>query len=367
MNVAESHKDHASEAKTNMSAEKNATGISYPAVDEFLGEKLFPDEAALTEQLADTIERGVRAQYQAGNARRDVHTKATGILKAEFRVNDSLPETLAKGVFIPGKSYQAFLRFSNASGNPSQSDDNEDGRGMAIKLLNVPGEKILENNRDAATQDFVMINHPIFLTNDPHTYLSLVQKSGSTNILTKLSIPFTLGLKGTQVAQELSHGRISNPLQIRYYSAVPYQLGVGPGRRAVKYSVKPVSPDVDPLPSNPAPDYLREAMRATLQKTEVRMKFLVQLKTSDSMKVEDSMVEWHETEAPFHEVATIVIPKQNFDTPEQNTFGENLSFNPWHSLPEHRPLGSLNRMRKMVYERISRVRHEMNSVPRREP
>jgi hypothetical protein len=66
-------------------------------------------------------------------------------------------------------------------------------------------------------------------------------------------------------------------------------------------------------------------------------------------------------------VATIVIPKQNFDTPEQNTFGENLSFNPWHSLPEHRPLGSLNRMRKMVYERISRVRHEMNSVPRREP
>ena len=105
MNVAESHKDHASEAKTNMSAEKNATGIPYPVVDEFLGEQLFPDEAALTEQLADTIEKGVRAQYQSCLARRDVHTKATGILTAEFRVNDSLPETLAKGVFIPGKSY----------------------------------------------------------------------------------------------------------------------------------------------------------------------------------------------------------------------------------------------------------------------
>jgi hypothetical protein len=108
-------------------------------------------------------------------------------------------------------------------------------------------------------------------------------------------------------------------------------------------------------------------MRVTLQKSDVTMKFLVQLKTSDSMNVEDSMTEWDEGEAPFYEVATIQIPQQNFDTPEQNALGENLSFSPWHALPEHRPLGSLNRMRKVVYERISRVRHEMNSVERREP
>jgi hypothetical protein len=61
------------------------------------------------------------------------------------------------------------------------------------------------------------------------------------------------------------------------------------------------------------------------------------------------------------------IPQQNFDTLEQNALGENLSFNPWHALPEHRPLGSINRMRKVVYERISGVRREMNSVERREP
>jgi Catalase len=240
-----------------MSAKSGTNPFPYPEADEYLGEKLFPNEAALTGQLADTIEKGVRAQYQTGNARRDVHSKATGLLKAEFRVNDTLPDELAKGVFVPGKSYQAWIRFSNGSGNPAQGDNNEDGRGMAIKLLDVPGEKILETDRHAKTQDFVMINHPYFLTNDPHTYLSLVQKAGSSNLLTKLTIPFALGLKGTKLAKELNQGKISNPLQIRYFSAVPYQWGIGPDRRVVKFSVTPASDTVDPIPENPGPEYLR--------------------------------------------------------------------------------------------------------------
>lgn len=48
-------------------------------------------------------------------------------------------------------------------------------------------------------------------------------------------------------------------------------------------------------------------------------------------------------------------------------FGENLSFTPWHALPEHRPLGLTYRLRKVIYEHISQVRHEMNSSGRREP
>src|SRR5450432_989467 len=121
----------------------------YPSPDEALGEKLFADEAALTDQLADTIEKSIRAQYQAGGARRDVHSKATGVLDAEFRVNAPLPDDLAKGIFIPGEAYRAWIRFSNGSGNPDQSDAIDDARGMAIKLLDVTGEKILECDRNA--------------------------------------------------------------------------------------------------------------------------------------------------------------------------------------------------------------------------
>lgn len=341
--------------------------IPYPLADAALSEKLFPNEAALAEQLADTIEKTMREQYQAGNARRDVHAKATGFLKAEFRVHETLPDNLAKGVFIPGKIYQAWIRFSNGSAKPAESDNSQDGRGMAIKLLDVPGAKILESDRNATTQDFVMINHPVFFTNDPQSYLSLLEKAGSSNLLAKLTIPFALGLKSTVLALEIHHGKISNPVQTRYFSASPYQLGIGPDRQVIKFSVAPASATVDPMPDNPGPNYLREALRGTLQKSSVAMMFLVQPKTSDSMSVEDSMTEWNLVDAPFYEVATIHIAQQDFDTPEQNALGENLSFTPWHALPEHRPLGSLNRIRKIVYERISVLRHAMNSAERREP
>jgi hypothetical protein len=97
------------------------------------------------------------------------------------------------------------------------------------------------------------------------------------------------------------------------------------------------------------------------------MEFLVQPRTSNAMDVEDSMTEWKEAQAPFYQVATILIPQQNFDTSEQNAFCENLSFSPWHALPDHKPLGIVNRLRKVIYDQISRTRHEMNSTRRQEP
>jgi len=342
-------------------------GVPHPRADETLGEKLYPDEEAITLQIADEVEKGIRAQYQPGGARRDVHAKATACLKAEFRVHKSIPKYLAKGIFIPDMVYQAYLRFSNGSGDPKQTaDGHDDGRGLAIKLLGVPGYKLLETDRDAMTQDFVMINHPIFFTNDPHTYLTLIQKA-SGNLLTKLTIPFNLGLKGTNLFKELNSGKISNPLQIRYFSASAFQLGTGPDRQAVKWSVKPASKNVDPMPEKPGHDHLTQAVKDTLRKGDVTLKFLIQPRSHTSLSVEDSMNEWNEDLAPFYEVADIYIPTQEFDTPERKTLGETLAFNVWHSLPEHRPLGALNRMRKVVYERISRVRNRMNSVERSEP
>jgi hypothetical protein len=40
------------------------------------------------------------------------------------------------------------------------------------------------------------------------------------------------------------------------------------------------------------------------------------------MDVEDSRIEWKEAQALFYKVATIRIPRQVFDTPEQNEFCE---------------------------------------------
>ncbi|KAF9976517.1 hypothetical protein BGZ65_007805, partial [Modicella reniformis] len=263
--------------------------------------------------------------------------------------------------------YDTILRFSNASGDAHEADTCQDSRGFAMKVLGVPGPKLLESDKDAMTQDFVMLNYPFFFANDSMKYMDAVAKNMSDSRLQKMTIPLTLGLKGTLIAKKVSTGRIANPFQVQYYSAVPYQLGVGEERLAVKYSLKPESDQRDPIPGQAEDNYLQQAIKSSLAQGEVRLKLLVQPKVTEEQDVENSMVAWEEDEAPFHEIATLSIPPQNVDSEEVKKLGERLSFNPWHSLAEHRPLGSINRTRKVVYERISRVRNQNNKVPREEP
>lgn len=361
--------------------------VAYPLADAALGEKLYPNEQKIANAIALEIENTLRQQYSAGNARRDAHPKAHGCVKAEFKVMDNLPSQLAQGVFMPGKSYAAWIRFSNGSNDPTQADIKGDARGMAIKLMGVSGSSVLVRqgvNNEAAqtTQDFILSNHPVFFANDPERYLSFFKDFSSSNPLKKLLVPFALGSKGSLIAIQTIRSKIPNPLQTRYWSQVPYQLGVGQlgigqlgaGQlrtdnppQAVKYSVQSCTAIVDAIPQQPEHDYLRAALKRSLQHGDACMQFLVQPRTSTAMLVEDSMTEWKESKAPFYRVATIRIPKQQFDTPAQNAFCENLSFTPWHSLPEHKPLGAMNRLRKVIYEHISKVRHDMNLLSRAEP
>lgn len=345
----------------------NTHKIPYPTIDTELGEKLQPNESILAAQISEQIGQSIRKQYTAGHVLRDAHPKAHGCVRAEFHVSKSLPSNLAKGIFIADKTYSAWIRFSNASGDATQADNKKDARGMAIKILGVTGKKIMENDNQAMTQDFIMINHPVFFVNQPDRYLSFIQNINSGSTLKKLQIPFVLGLQGTMNALKARNSIISNPIQARYWSMVPYQLGLGADRQAVKYSARPCSQNTTLVPDHANHDFLREALRNSLQKVDACMEFLIQPRTSNKMLVEDSMTEWEEAQAPFYQVATIHIPQQNFDTPTQNEFCENLSFTPWHSLPEHKPLGAINRLRKVIYENISAIRHEMNSTQRKEP
>ena len=135
-----------------------------------------------------------------------------------------------------------------------------------------------------------------------------------------------------------------------------------------KYRVKPTFSFEENLPAELTPNYLREAMQEHLHAKEARFDFMVQLqKDPESMPIEDALVDWDENVSPYQKVATVVIPIQNFNTPEQIELAEQLSFQPWHSLVEHRPLGSLNRARKVAYTVISKFRHEKNKMPRLEP
>ncbi len=339
----------------------------YPVPDAFLGERLYPNEEALAQRLAQVIDETVRRQYQTGTARRDAHPKAHGCVRAEFRVAKDLDSRFAKGVLVPGQVYQAWVRFSN--GNPDANKPDTDGmeRGMSIKLMGVPGAKILDGEREATTQDFVMMSHPVFFLKDAGGAVPFFEELGSDSTLDKLKVPFTLGFGQLYTLLKINSLKISNPLQTRYWTPTPYQLGVGPDRMAIKYSARPCSTSVDPMPDNPGPNFLRQAMHKTLSTGDACMEFMIQPRTSGKLDVEDARTQWPEEDAPFYKVATIHIPTQEFDSPEQHAFCENLSFTPWHALQEHKPLGSINRLRKIVYERISKTRHQLNQADRTEP
>jgi hypothetical protein len=347
------------------------TGVtSIVEIDAELGESQWPGEAEATQAIADLIGRTIETRYppQKRPARRDAHPKAHGCVRASFEVAAELPENLAQGVFVPGKSYEAWIRFSNGNADPARADAKGDARGMAIKLMGVPGRKLLPAESAAETQDFIMINHPVFFADDPERYLKLIQRSSSSNLLTKLTAPFALGLKGALIAGAISRKTIENPLTTRYWSMVPYRLGDDAHKQAIKFSARPcVARANDGIPSDPDANYLRTAMAKTLAAGDACFEFMVQPRRSASMGVEDSRSEWKETAAPFIRVATITIFRQTFDSEAQMAFCENLSFTPWHALPEHRPLGAVNRVRRTVYEQVSKLRHDLNGAPRNEP
>jgi hypothetical protein len=109
-------------------------------------------------------------------------------------------------------------------------------------------------------------------------------------------------------------------------------------------------------------------MAQILSRTDVTFDFSIQLQTNHKrMPIEDASIEWPERLSPFVTVAKIKIPKQEFTSEAQTKFARELSYNPWHCIAEHRPLGNQNRARYLIYSELSRLRQSMNDEPHIEP
>jgi hypothetical protein len=139
----------------------------------------------------------------------------------------------------------------------------------------------------------------------------------------------------------------------------------------MQYSFWPTSKRRTPiprLPFRPPDDYLRNAMVATLSKENVEFDVRLQLQTDPHlMPIENNAVLWPERLSPRVSVATLRIPKQTFNSHAQMEFAKRLSYNPWHTIAEHRPLGNQSRARRRMYLELSTLRHAMNNVPHYEP
>jgi len=347
-----------------------------------LAEEVIPEGEAHAIGLVVRASEQMLEKDEKPVVKRDQHPKHHGCVRAEFIIEPVLDQDLRVGLFAEPKTYQAWIRLSNGG----QRDDRKaDAHGMAIKLVGVAGPKVLEGHEQETTQDFVMIDNPVFFLRDAIAYgvfvdamLKAKAKQPSALYSSLFFLPKKLRELGTLalgffVPRRLAEfgkllkfvsKRIDDPLTTRYWSTTPYLFGPG---KAMKFSAKPAAEAGKP-PADGSADYLREAMAARLKSADALYEFQVQFqKDAEKQPIEDPTVEWDEASCPFRTVARIKIPAQEFDTPEQMSFCENLSFTPWHALADHRPLGGINRTRKDVYLVLSKMRHDLNAVPMSEP
>lgn len=309
-----------------------------------------PGEEQDIEDMIRTILQHLEKTYPPGRSLRQFHPKMHGFLAAEFIVDANLPANMRHGFLQPGKTYNAWIRFSNA--NTRVTDDHKaDLRGMAIKLLNVPGEMLVPDERMPQAQDILLVSYPTLMSPDIASF-----KKNIRAICGGFGSMLWFGLNPMNwpalVRTLRSMKKTENLFSLRYWSVSPSRLGTPD--QAVKYSAIPVTPPAIFGNDMKNPDFLRDNMQRELDLHPFIFDFLVQFQEDAvSMPIENPCVEWR---SKWYKIAEIKIPGQLFNTAERNQAGEQASFSPWHSLPEHRPLGGISRARRKIYAAISAFR-----------
>jgi hypothetical protein len=328
-------------------------------------ERPLAGEDGFVDSIIATFRAQMTGLWKPGGFERGGNTKTHGIVRAEFIVHGGLPPQFRHGVFAEPRRYRAWVRFSGPGPYITPDIDDVGFMSISIKLLGVPGAKLMEEEK--FTQDFFGVSTPTFVTPDVRANAQLQRASlqnAPTFYFINLHQPHLLDF----IMQGLWIKTQSSPFEAPYFSCVPYLLGEA---QAMQYSVWPKTSKRTPrprLPLRPPDDYLRQAMVSALNAGAVDLDFRVQLQTDPFlMPIENAAVLWPERLSPRVSVATLHIPRQTFDSPAQINFEKRLSYNPWHCIAEHRPLGNQSRARKRMYLTLSTFRHEMNAIPHYEP
>lgn len=328
-------------------------------------ERAQPDEDAHLQDIIETFKVQMRGLWTPGYFERGGNTKTHGIVRAEFNVLSDVPENMRRGIFAEPATYRAWVRFSGPGPYITPDIDDVGFMSMSIKLMGVPGPKLMDDER--FTQDLFGTSVPTFVSPDTRANAQLQHWS-----VKNAPLFYFVNLSETHILDGVMNllwtKTQSSPLESQYFSCVPYLLGDGQAMQCSFWSRLKTRTPVPRLPGRPPDNYLRQAMVATLATQDVEFDIRVQLQTDPfRMPLENAAVMWPVRLSPRVLVATLKIPKQTFDSPEQLAFARVLSFNPWHCLPEHRPLGNVSRARKRLYSELSKLRQEMNRVQHYEP
>ena len=314
-----------------------------------------------------------------GHAVRSVHAKAHGILQGTLTVAAGLPPELAQGLFARPGEHRVYMRLSTNAGD-ILPDAISLPRGLALKVLDVDGERL--PGAEGRTQDFVLVNGPVFQAKTADKFLGSLKKlAGTTDKIEGVKTAVSTVMRGVNSALETvgiespaiqSMGGAPNvdPLGETYYSVTPFRYG----DYVAKFAVVPVSPDLvsrtkQEIDGSADPDMIRLTLKGEMLLLDGVWALRVQLcRDLEKQPIEDPTVEWKEDDAPFQTVATIHAGRQDsWDDAQVQRVNEEMRFSPWTGLAAHRPLGNINRARKEPYEHSAEYRVRFNRCPIHEP
>ena len=342
-----------------------------------------PTEDADIQGCLEVLKRmQVRAHEKHRYAVRGAHAKSHGLLKAELKIYDNLPEELAQGIAKTPTAYPVIIRLSTAAPD-IYHDAIASYRGFAIKLIGVRGKKLHPepHERDAVTQDFILANGKNLPTHTVHDYLKQVHMGDRLLILPQPVAKWaTVGMRAVAATMRAFGSDyiggcagqampLTHFLGNSFYTTTPVRWG----DYVAKLNVEPASESLKALRGIPTGmsnrNVLRDSIVEFFRKNSVEYEFRAQLCTDlKRMPVEDGYVEWPEDESAYRAFGKISIPAQEAYTPTRRAYVDDvLSWNPWHCIEEHQPLGSLMRVRRQAYFAASSYRHRANAMPIKEP
>jgi catalase len=325
-------------------------------------EQIPEHEQARFERYATMFGDMQQKRAHGGVVARALHAKANLGAEAELEVLADVPADAKLGLFAQPATYRGFVRYSNGSPR-RQADGKPDVRGFAVKLLGVPGKKVIPGMEDATTQDFLAIRTPSVPMRDADEFVTLVRAAQSP-VLAPFKVIGALGFgRGIRLLKSVLAGfkMPTAPLAATtYYSALPIKYGPC----AVHFAFVAVDPPS--VSAGKTPDALGDELAARLRDRAVVYDLRVQFFQDETRTpIEDASVEWKVDDAPFISVARLTLPAQDVTSArgrKVSAFVEQLAFDPWHAREDLRPLGNIMRARNYAY-RVSTKNRAASAEP----
>jgi hypothetical protein len=296
---------------------------------------------ALSKDIHEIRERVARKTGDRGL--RTLHAKIlVGVRNAQLYIDDDLPIEFAAGYFKPGERLPVIARFSNAS-PMCLGDARRDMRGVVLRVD-------LDNGR---CHDLLMTSYQVSHARDARQFIEVAKIATGPKALILPRLIYKLGLTETKriVANIKAGSRaVESIASLQFWSRAALLWGdAGP----VRYTLRPLLAAEGKKPNGSDPDYLGSEFAERLLRGEIRYRLAVQRFVDEvSTPIEDGAVEWRESNSPYVDVATLVIPQQDLRSDEARAVKaavDGLAFNPWNCPTPFRPLGNLNRARGPVY------------------